>query len=179
MTDHKFTDEELQKCIECCIKAKTWGDCEELCCPATQKHGCLFYLRSDEDYEGIIQTEMLKDALDLINRQKAEIERLEKETQKARRKALLEAKSKFAGHSDYHGDTILCKLICMAEGKEVGVATPLDKSEIKAEVVKEFAERLKERAYTSSDWSHGEHPQVVECDDIDDLVKEMTGGEHG
>ena len=38
---------------------------------------------------------------------------------------LKEAAKKFAGHSDYHGDTILCTLICMAEGKEVGNAKPL------------------------------------------------------
>lgn len=73
MTDHKFTDEELQKCIECCIKAETWGDCEDMGCPATTKQGCRFYLRTDEDYDGVIQTEMLKDSLDLIKRQKAEI----------------------------------------------------------------------------------------------------------
>ena len=45
-----------------------------------------------------------------------------------------------------------------------------------AEAIKEFAEKLKERAYTSAEWSHGEHPKVVECDDIDDLVEEMTEG---
>lgn len=62
---------------------------------------------------------------------KSEIERLNEELSKERRKALLEATSKFEGHSDYHGDTILCKLICMAEGKEVEAAKPIDKSEIK------------------------------------------------
>ena len=48
-------------------------------CPAATKQGCRFYLRTDEDYEGVIQTEMLKDALDLINRQKEEIENLKSE----------------------------------------------------------------------------------------------------
>ena len=51
-----------------------------------------------------------------------------------------------------------------------------ERDNARAEAIKEFAERLKERAYTSSDWSHGEHPQVVECDDIDDIVEEMTEG---
>ena len=42
-------------------------------------------------------------------------------------KEILEkAASKFAGHSDYHGDTILQVLYCMAEGKEVDNAKPLD-----------------------------------------------------
>jgi hypothetical protein len=41
--------------------------------------------------------------------------------------------------------------------------------------IKDFAERLKEYKYQSSDWSHGEHPFVVEESDIDDLVEEMVG----
>lgn len=73
MAEHKFTDEELQKCIECCIKAETWGDCETMACPASTRHGCRFYLRTDDDYENTIYIEILKDVLDLINRQKAEV----------------------------------------------------------------------------------------------------------
>lgn len=69
--------------------------------------------------------------LDLINRQKVEIERLKSELSNTRRKALLEASSKFAGHSNYHGDTILEKLTCMAEGQEVGKARPLDMSDLR------------------------------------------------
>ena len=79
MTEHKFTDEELQKCMDCCIKAECWGDCKDLGCPATTKQGCRFYLRTDDDYENTIYIEILKDALDLISRQKAEIDRLNKE----------------------------------------------------------------------------------------------------
>ena len=41
--------------------------------------------------------------------------------------------------------------------------------------IKEFVERLKVYKYLSSDWSHGEHPFVVEEADIDDLVEEMVG----
>ena len=33
--------------------------------------------------------------------------------------------SKFAGHSDYHGDTILSTIRCIAEGKKVDNARPL------------------------------------------------------
>lgn len=76
MSDRKFTDDEVIKALECCIKAETWGDCEALRCPASTKQGCYFYLRTDDDYENTIYVEMFKDALDLINRQKAEIERL-------------------------------------------------------------------------------------------------------
>lgn len=56
MTDKKFTDEEIIKALECHINAE---DCV----------GCEMFGRCDE----IILTELV---LDLINRQKAEIERL-------------------------------------------------------------------------------------------------------
>lgn len=117
-------------------------------------------------------------SLDIINSQQAEIERLKDEVSKARRKALLEASSKFAGHSDYHGDTILCKLICMSEGKEVGIAKPLDKSEIKSETIKEFAERLKEKAHIFESGFEANEDRIVKVvtlKDIDNLVKEMVG----
>lgn len=42
------------------------------------------------------------------------------------KEVLEKAASKFAGYSDYHGDTILQVLYCMAEGKEVDNAKPLD-----------------------------------------------------
>ena len=47
-------------------------------------------------------------------------------------------------------------------------------AELKAEAIKEFAERLKEYRYTSSDWSHGEHPMVVEWDDVEEVLYRMT-----
>ena len=31
-----------------------------------------------------------------------------------------------AGHSDYHGDAILCAIVCLAEGKEVNKIRPLE-----------------------------------------------------
>lgn len=117
MTDKKFTDEEIIKALEYCNVIR--NDCSD----------CRM-----KDIASFV--------LDFINRQKAEIERLEEEVSNTRRKALLEASSKFEGHSNYHGDTVLCKLMCMAEGQEVGIAMPLDISEIKAKAYKEFAEKL-------------------------------------
>ena len=46
----------------------------------------------------------------------------------------------------------------------------------KTEAIKKFAERLKEYRYTSSDWSHGEHPMVVEWDDVENVIWELTEG---
>ena len=45
-------------------------------------------------------------------------------------------------------------------------------AKIKLEAYKEFAERLLQRKYQSSDWSHGEHPFVVEENDILDILEE-------
>ena len=39
--------------------------------------------------------------------------------------------------------------------------------------LKQFAERLKEMAYKSTDWSHGEHPLVVEVDYIDETLNDF------
>lgn len=50
---------------------------------------------------------------------------------------------------------------------------------IKAEAVKEFAHRIRQRSYESSDWSHGEHPMVVEWSDIDEVLEEMAGENNG
>ena len=56
------------------------------------------------------------DAIDMID---------DAPTVDVKKKALMQAFSKFSGHSDYHGDTILCSLKCMAEGKEVSPAKPI------------------------------------------------------
>ena len=97
----------------------------------------------------------------------------------------MEASSKFAGHSNYHGDTILCKLICMAEGQEVGIAIPLDMSEMKANAYKEFAEKLQAfcKGIIAQKWNEKAAPiswsyaYADFMDDIDTLLKEMVGEE--
>ena len=49
--------------------------------------------------------------------------------------------------------------------------------EAKADTMREIQERVKAVAYLSCDWSHGEHPMVVELDDIDQIATEMVEGE--
>lgn len=73
-----MTDNEIIKALERCIEAKSLGGCKELGCPALTQQGCYYYLRTDEDSEGAIYVELIKNALDLINRQKAEIESTQK-----------------------------------------------------------------------------------------------------
>jgi uncharacterized coiled-coil DUF342 family protein len=107
-----------------------------------------------------------KDTIALINRQKAEIERLETEL-KAMRGAANSYKAEVERLSSDRYPL-----------KEDGTMTLLprtDVTKIKAEAIKEFAERLRQRSYKSSDWSRGGHPMVVECDGIDDVLEEMVG----
>jgi uncharacterized small protein (DUF1192 family) len=70
------------KALECCIKAETWGDCQELGCPALTKHGCYFYLRTDNDNENALYVEMFKDALALITSQEQRIKELTEENER-------------------------------------------------------------------------------------------------
>lgn len=49
--------------------------------------------------------------------------------------------------------------------------------DVRKETAEKFAEMLKEMAYQSTDWSHGEHPMVVEVDYIDEILEEITDGE--
>ena len=138
----------------------------------------------------LCKVERDKDALDLIKRQKAEIETLTArigiyETCNARKdEAIYNLESKIARLQN-----ILLRF--MDEVAKWEYKHGLDVSELplipicderrsiidhhRTEAIKEFAERLKEHKYQSSDWSHGEHPFVVEEDDIDSLVKEMEG----
>lgn len=69
--------EQIVKALECCVKTQSICDCEEMGCPALTKQGCQFYLRTDEDYEGVIFVELIKEALSLIREQEKRIEELE------------------------------------------------------------------------------------------------------
>lgn len=88
-----------------------------------------------------------EDLNEIINHQRAEIERLEKEN-----KNLLSK---------------LCKKL-RTESKAV-------EKLIKAEAIKEFLNKARELSYESNDWSHSEHPFVVEWDDLVTIYDEMVG----
>lgn len=64
MTEHKFTDEEIKRALECCCDEEMLHYC--VICPYYKQN-------KDNDY---CQEDLHKDALGLINRQKAEIERM-------------------------------------------------------------------------------------------------------
>ena len=63
LTERKYTDEEVIKALECCAKNSTYDECCE----------CLYVECSTQ--KGCVG-ELMEDAINLINRQKAEIERL-------------------------------------------------------------------------------------------------------
>lgn len=156
-----MTDNEIIKALECCpahIK------CEE--CPMKQKHNCMSKLN--------------KDALDLINRQKAEIERLQKNCEELIYKIeylLCHATgNKFSKYTytiqemlsfvdDYIQD-------CCDEAIEE------TKANVKSEAIKEFAERLKDEMRLEDDCRYDCMNCLYECKGyvpiIDNLVKEMT-----
>ena len=126
MPNKKMTDNEIVKGLE--IHCNGEIGCQ----------GCPLEKESD----GLCVDCLARASLDLINRQKAEIERLNKALQ------VIEV---------------------MEEQHKWGL------NKAKAEAYKEFADRLKQQKYQSSDWSHGEHPYVVEESDIDNTLIELVG----
>ena len=136
----KFTDNEIVKALEICSKN------------IVTRHNGL-------TYEGIPLRFLFEDALDLINRQKAEIDRLTVEN-----KLLIEN----AVSNKYPN----CVLV---EKGRIYTRTLEDYDEligdISAEAIKEFAERLKSKA---SGIRVGGH-EFVTVEGIDNLVKEMVG----
>lgn len=143
-----MTDEEIMKALECCICSTSRNDCEDLNCPACKEFGCDFMDRSTEDYPDSLIQEIGKSALDLINRQQAEIERLKK---------ILENRGE------------ICKL---CEGKYTEKI-----KRAKTEAIKEFAERFEKEIETSPYMSVPlKYTMLKNARQIkDNLVKEMVG----
>ena len=138
MTDKKLTDEEIIKALECCISTTT----EEACagCPFNKQKLC------DKD-----QWALERYALDLINRQKAEIEKM-KECPKC--------------VYEYDGEvTEYCVQGPCPNFKTV--------EQIKTEAYKEFAARLKSYLLLNEKGSIS----VISFENINDLLKEMVGEE--
>ena len=128
-----MTDNEIIKALECCIGGYGVRNCDD--CSMHGKVGCIEALPEF--------------ALDLINRQKAEIERLEKEN--AKQKAMLEAIDN--------------------EMLPLPFETDFDKAikTAKSEAIKEFVHRLKDRVVQKYEYTD---TRIFE--EIDNLVKEMT-----
>ena len=135
-----MTDKDIVKALECCgIK----NDCK----------GCYFNTHESGD---ICVREIVKNAFNLINRQKAEIERLK------RKNEILSVNADTAFQDGLN------------EARDL-YATEVE-NEIKVEAVREFAERLKENITDCHTVSDGEYvgydwTDITHC--IDNLIKEM------
>lgn len=136
-----MTDNEIIKALECCCTLEGVG-CRN--CPQYDIHSAMCVKN------------LIRNALDLINRQKAEIERLKAEN-KSIRYCYEQAKS--------YNDTLAesCEKNC----KHFNMTT-------RAEAIKNFAERLKEKCYENFQETYEMLSPYVTDDDIDNIVKEMT-----
>lgn len=152
-----MTDEQIIKALKYCYRDMNYVKCNSNC-PMYE------YCESDEENE----MNICGLAFELINRQKAEIEGLYK-INKSSEEEIHELRTELLKRQNL--EESFCRTINQFD-KRLAKTVKAER----AETIKEFAERLKSLAYTSKDWSHGEHPYVVEVEDIDNVVDEMTEG---
>ena len=137
-----MTDNEIIKALEHCRDNGCAG------CP----------LEFMEDDKGCIA-----EVINLINRQKAEIERLED--------LVYHAENEAANDRDLYKEEIdRFKKHIVFE-----IESAYDRG--KKAAVKDFAERLKKAKYIAKDNKEGKLHLLIELDEFDDLVKEMVGEE--
>jgi hypothetical protein len=188
MNDHKFTDEEVIKALECCKR----GYCIDGKCP----------LLDWNDYDDISRCTgtLATIALDLINRQKAEIHALtsavdnstqeflklhdtyqEQKAEIAMKNAEINAYSISKKFDAEYFNADIKKL--EKENAELRMENNILATEyaerVRAEAIQEFAERLTNRIMDKLDASDnapdGDFYFITDVyTDIDDLVKEMT-----
>lgn len=157
-----MTEREIIKALECCKKAKINQDCVVLKCPFSTEYGCNIGLEN-----------LRNAALDLINRQKEEIERLNKNYEELiyKTECLLchATGNKFSKYTyttqemisfvdDYIQD-------CCDEAVEEAKET------VKSEARKEFAEKIDELLERYS--AIHNNAKIAMQDEIE-CVKEMT-----
>lgn len=142
-----MTDNEIIKTLGCCIKDNE--DCWD--CPLQNKWDCHNALKNN--------------ALELINRQKTEIEEYKKaniliaQQRDGRDKDIAELEAAIETlETNNHS---LCMTLANRARTE------------RAEAIKEFAERLKEKSQRYPYYEYG-LVRAVPTDEIDNLVKEMT-----
>lgn len=124
------------------------------------------------DYCNGVPKRFFVNILDLINRQKAEIERLQKEVN------LVSIQFQDIQERQEESQSEIDKLNKVYQANQQ-LINALNKSYFlaKAEAIQEFAERLKDhsRKMQSSDFSEDFRDAAVLVEDIDKLVKEMEG----
>lgn len=143
MSNRKFTDDEIIKALECC---NTPGFCDK----------CPYYDEDADDYEEACKYFLIEDVFSLVQRQKAEIERLQ------------------AVHAD------MTESLRLAAEANKDMSVELDAmrgaansykmhyEKAKSEAIKEFADRLIKKC-DAPHW-------CVWMSEIEDLKEEMTEG---
>ena len=139
----KFTDEQIIKALEYCAKTEFISDCAK----------CEMFAFDCKDI-------LIENALDLINRQKAEKERLEDENYTLKNKIEIR-------------DNLIEQLGSDIDIKYNTIYTMREKlKNSKSEAIKEFAGRVKRYSFVDNLSLDGK--ETVYVDDVDNLVKEMT-----
>ena len=149
-----MTDNEIIKALECCYGNKV--NCNE--CPMWEYEGDCF--------EGL----MKHNALSLINRQKAEIEKLE-----LLNASLLESCEGYSKACDVYRAEIERLVEHTKEGIDLAKQLPEMLKLAQAGAIKYFAERLKHKATETHNTIPRHYRYVISNDFIDNLVKEMVG----
>jgi hypothetical protein len=165
MTDKNLTDNEIVKALECCGDEQGLNWCVD--CP---------YYNKEND---LCQEDLHRDALDLINRQKAEKEALingQETLQKyiAEQKAENERLKRKLVAYEPSVDSGLFSQMLLEQKEKAEAFEKKWKAEIKSEAYKEFAERLKEDAYDVVLFG-----EVVTIYTINELLKELVGEDDG
>lgn len=160
MTDKKFTDEEIIRNYEWCI-----GCTSDRCRECTM------------DEEGFCEEELQDLVLALINRQKAEIERLGKRIS-GQKHALFkqqaytaELQNEIVKLKDYNENLLAANTVLSNEVLE-------SKAKAEAEAYKEFADRIRQVIVLNNTHDgYLVHDIDYNClmEDIDDVLKELVG----
>ena len=143
-----MNDSEIIKGLECCYKT---FECET--CPYNREDNKRMYMGSPE-CKGV----SIKDVVDLINRQRAEIDRLN-----------IDLKAMRGAANSWKAEV---QRICKKEFDNIEI----DVETVKSEAVREFAEKLKEHSCNLTEYDEGgwsDTVSAVKVEDIDRLVGEM------
>ena len=143
---------ETKKALECCVNA---GNCVD--CPLNRA-----------DIGAMCIKQNMINALDLINRYEAEIERLQK--------AYIKEQECFSIQSlENERLKVECERLRNSGIRANSVEDWITFcNKLRAEAIKEFAKRLKLKAIQKFDWNEYIN-EYIKVEDIDDLVKEMVG----
>ena len=162
MENKKFTDEEVIKALECCVKSSHFGECFDNKCPLVSEHGCKVGKETLYPY-----------AIDLINRQKAEIESLKDLIIRNDEKHLSYTARLFKEERERIQIERTRRLEAEIDRLNFGnLQMVASIKRLKSEAIKEFAERLKK----AKQYSLERHENIVPVAVIDWIVKEMTEG---